>query len=292
MEYCLRLSHGMGNKIMALVYYLSQYPNDTLYVADQVSVHQKGLPHEKIYYLYPELLKHPNLKFISFNEYLKIKETMPKLGITFSDKIETIKKNEGEIIVSWNSIFDDGRGFKKTSIRKYFKPNTELDYLKKKYDFDKGMFVHFRLGDKFRENMKNFKEDKPIGYILMKPQYYLKYLNNFSGPVYIFSDEIEVAKCLLKDDRFEYTDEGTNEAIYCFQNAKHMIVSESTMSIVAMKLNSRKYQAIVPGYLIRETVVVSTKYATESEKTHLETDKNLILSKKEDYIKIIKECHK
>jgi hypothetical protein len=292
MEYCLRLTQGMGNKIILLVYYLLKYPDNKLYIADQVSVHQKGLPHEKIYYLYPDLLKHPKLKFISFEDYLKLKETMPKLTVSFFKRhLDVPKHLLPPLTVTWDSVFNELSGFNKTSIRKYFKPNLELEYLNKKYDMDNGMFIHFRLGDKFRENIKNLNEGRTIQYILMKPEYYLKHLKNFTGPVYVFSDEIEVARCLLKDDRFQYTNEGTNEAIFCFQHAKHMILSDSTMSISAMKLNSRKYHAVLPGYLIRNLVVKVTPFAIESEKVHIDTDKKLILSKLNEYKQIIKECY-
>lgn len=272
MEYCLRLGNGIGNKIFVLVYYLFKYPNDTIYVADQLSVHQKGTSEEKIWHLYPELLNNPTLKFVSFKKYLQLKEAgMSKLNDDFQTPLHNVE------------------GFSKLSIRKYFKVRSDLDYLAEKYDLDTGLFVHFRLGDKFFINYESLQQGRSVNYVIMKPEFYLKYIKLFKGPVYIFSDSIEIAKCIFPD--FNHAEEGVNETVYCFQNCKNAIISDSTMSIAALKLNNRRYNAIVPGYTILRKSLNVTPYFEKSTRVTVELDKSLMLTKKKDYADIISKCN-
>lgn len=272
MEYCLRLGNGIGNKIFVLVYYLFKYPNDTIYVADQLSVHQKGTSEEKIWHLYPELLKNPTIKFITFKKYLELKEAgMSKLNDDFQTPLYNVE------------------GFSKLSIRKYFKVRSDLDYLTKKYDLDTGLFIHFRLGDKFFINYDLLQQGRSVKYVIMKPGFYLKYIKLFKGPVYIFSDSIEIAKCIFPG--FNHAEEGVNETVYCFQNCKNAIISDSTMSIAALKLNNRRYNGIVPGYTILRKSLQITPYFEKSTRVTVELDRSLMLTKKKDYADIISKCN-
>jgi hypothetical protein len=272
MEYCLRLGNGIGNKIFVLVYYLFKYPNDTIYVADQLSVHQKGTEEEKIWYLYPQLLNNPGIKFVSFKKYLELKEAgMPKLNEEFRIPLYNVE------------------GFSKLSIRKYFKVRTDLDYLAKKYDLDTGLFVHFRLGDKFFINYESLQQGHPLNYVVMKPEFYLKYIKLFKGPVYIFSDSPEIAKCMFPG--FNHAEEGVNETVYCFQNCKNAMISDSTMSIAALKLNNRRYNAIVPGYTIIRRNLQIAPFFESSARVTLELDKSLMLTKRKDYADIVNKCN-
>lgn len=274
MEYCLRLGNGFGNKLFVLVYYLYKYPEDTIYVADQLSIHQKGTKEEKIYYMYPDLLNHPKLKFVTFKKYLELKESgMEKLNADYKVALYDVS------------------GFSKLSVRKYFKPTQDLDYLKNKYDLDHGMFIHFRLGDKFFINLNSLSLKGNISHVIMKPDYYLKYLDSFNGSIYIFSDSIQITKCLFPDDpRFHYVDEGVNETVYCFQNCKNAIIPDSTLSISALKLNNRKYNAVVCGYYISDNVMKPASYFTESDRITVEKDKSLLMTKKQEYVAVIDRC--
>jgi hypothetical protein len=271
MEYLLRLINGIGNKIFILVYFLNKYPEDTLLIIDAKSHHQHGSEKEKIWHLYPKLLEHPKIKFIRWKEYDSLKlQGIKELEIT-------------------NDIFHNIEGFSEKAIKKYFKINSEYDYLKTKYDFVKGLFVHFRLGDKFIQNYQKVRKGASKDYIVLKPEYYLKYISEFNGPIYIFSDDPKLAKCLLGTN-YEYPIEDTNETLYCFQNAKHLIISESTMSIAGIKLQTKKFKAIVPGYFIWEKKVIKTPYFKKDMNIEIENDELLILNTKSDYEDVIKKC--
>ena len=271
MEYLLRLINGIGNKIFILVYFLNKYPEDTLLIIDGKSHHQHGSEKEKIWHLYPKLLEHPRIKFIRWKEYDSLKlQDMKELEITLD-------------------IFHNIEGFSEKAIKKYFKINSEYDYLKTKYDFVKGLFVHFRLGDKFIQNYQKVRKGASKDYIVLKPEYYLKYISEFNGPIYIFSDDPKLAKCLLGTN-YEYPIEDTNETLYCFQNAKHLLISESTMSIAGIKLQTKKFKAIVPGYFIWEKKVIKTPYFKKDMNIEIENDELLILNTKSEYEDVITKC--
>ena len=268
MEYLLRLINGIGNKIFILVHFLNKYPKDTLLVVDQRSHHQSGSAKEKIWNLYPDLLDHPRIRFIRWSEYDNLKETVPELEIT-------------------NDIFHSTEGFPKA--KKYFTPNTLYDSLQDKYDFASGVFVHFRLGDKFVQNYQKVRKGAAKDYIVLKPEYYLKHIESAKGPVYIFSDQPKLAKCLLGGD-YTYVNEDVNETMYCFQNARHLILSESTLGFAALKLNRKRYHAVVPGYFVWNKKMIHTPYFEESASIDIENDKEFILETKAEYEDIIRKC--
>ena len=164
-----------------------------------------------------------------------------------------------------------------------------MKYLKNKYDFVKGLFVHFRLGDKFIQNYQKVRKGASKDYIVLKPEYYLKYISEFNGPIYIFSDDPKLAKCLLGTN-YEYPIEDTNETLYCFQNAKHLLISESTMTIAGIKLQTKKFKAIVPGYFIWEKKVIKTPYFKKDMNIEIENDELLILNTKSEYEDVITKC--
>jgi hypothetical protein len=268
MEYLLRLINGIGNKIFILSYFLNKYPKDTLLIIDQQSHHQRGSAEEKIWYLYPELLNHPQIRFIKWKQYDELKGNIPELQVT-------------------NDVFHNIEGFSKA--KKWFAPNSEYSYLDDKYDFARGLFVHFRLGDKFIQNYQKVRKGAAKDYIVMKPEYYIKHIINAKGPVYVFSDQPRIAKCLLGDE-YIYVDEGVNETMYCFQNARHLVLSESTMGFAALKLNNKRYYAVVPGHFIWEKKLVKTPYFEKSTKLEIEHDKDFILETKAEYEDIIQKC--
>lgn len=269
MEYLLRLINGIGNKIFILSYFLDKYPKDTLLIIDQRSHHQKGSAEEKIWHLYPELLNHPRIRFIRWNKYDELKENVAELKVT-------------------NDIFHSIEGFSKA--KKWFTPNSEYKYLDSKYDFVRGLFVHFRLGDKFVQNYQKVRKGAAKDYIVMKPEYYLKHIQNAKGPVYIFSDQPKLAECLLGGD-YTYVNQDVNETMYCFQNARHFILSESTLGFAALKLNRKRYHAVVPGYFIFNKKMIRTPYFEDTASIEIEDDKAFILETKAEYEDIIRKCN-
>jgi len=78
MEYLLILKNGLGNKIFILINILHRYPKDKFFVIDKTSHHQEGSIEEKVWHLFPNLLKHPRIKFIRWSNYDSLKETIPE----------------------------------------------------------------------------------------------------------------------------------------------------------------------------------------------------------------------
>jgi hypothetical protein len=269
MDYLLVLKNGLGNKIFILINFLHRYKNVHFHIVDSKSHHQEGLPSEKIWYLFPKLKELQNISFIRWKEYDELKKTMPEFEIPFD-------------------IYYVTSGFKPAT-KKLFVPSSEYEILKDKYDFKKGIFVHFRLGDKFRLNLIELRKGKSVKYVIMKPEFYEDHISELrmnDEPVYIFTDEIPLAKCLLEGD-YTFVDEGANETFYCFQNARRVIISESTLSIAAVLLGSKKKDLIVPNFLKMppDYKLVSSPYFSEGE-----SNKKYLLKTLAEYTDIVKRC--
>jgi hypothetical protein len=272
MEYILVLKNGLGNKIFILINFLHLYKNVTFHIIDKTSHHQEKIPSEKLFYLFPKLKEIKNISFIRWKEYDELKKKLPEFEIPFD-------------------IYYSIEGFK-PSIKKYFKSNEIYDTLKEKYDFKKGIFVHFRLGDKFVLNLIELKKGKKPKYVLMKPEYYEHHISELrmnDEPVYIFSDSTKIAKCLLGAD-YEYIDEGVNETFYCFQNARRVIISESTLSISAVLLGSKKKDFIFPDFLYMPKEDGTYKLIKSPYFKDGETQKKYLLQTLEEYKDIVKRC--
>lgn len=272
MEYILVLKNGLGNKIFILINFLHRYKNVTFHIIDKTSHHQERLSEEKIWHLFPKLKDIKNVSFIRWKEYDELKKKLPEFEIPFD-------------------IFYSIEGFK-PKIKKYFKSNEIYDTLKEKYDLKKGIFVHFRLGDKFDLNLIELKNNKPPKYVVMKPEYYEYHISNLrmnDEPVYIFSDSIKIAKCLLSGE-YTFVDEGANETFYCFQNARRVIISESTLSIAAVLLGSKKKDFIFPDFLYMPKEDGTYKLIRSPYFNNGETQKKFLLQTLEDYKDIIKKC--
>lgn len=268
MDYLLVLKNGLGNKIFILINFLHKYKNVHFHIVDSKSHHQEGLPSEKIWHLFPKLKELSNVSFIRWKEYDELKKTMPEFEVPFD-------------------IYYVTSGFKPAT-KKLFVPAPEYEALEDKYDFKKGIFVHFRLGDKFRLNLTELRKGKPVKYVLMKPEFYEDHISELrkrNEPVYIFTDEVPLAKCLLGD--YTFVDEGANETFYCFQNARRVIISESTLTIAAVLLGSKKKDLVVPNFLNMppDYKLVSSPYFSEGE-----SNKKYLLRTLTEYTDVIKRC--
>ena len=63
------------------------------------------------------------------------------------------------------------------------------------------------------------------------------------------------------------------------------------MSIAGIKLQTKKFKAIVPGYFVWKNKVIRTPYfTTNDENIEIENDESLILNTKAEYEDIIKKC--
>lgn len=272
MDYLLVLKNGLGNKIFILINFLHKYKNVHFHIVDGKSHHQEGIAEEKIWYLFPKLKELSNVSFIRWKEYDELKKTIPEFEVPFD-------------------IYYVTEGFKPAT-KKLFVPATEYQDLEDKYDFKKGIFVHFRLGDKFVLNYHKAKKGKGLDYVVMKPEFYEHYISELrkkDEPVYIFSDQPKLAKCLLGN--YTFVDEGANETFYCFQNARRVILSESTLTIAAVLLGSKKKDLIAPNFLMRpmnqgeQPKLIPSPYFSGGE-----SNQKYILKALKDYEDIIKKC--
>lgn len=275
MDYLLVVKNGLGNKIFILANILHRYPKDRFFAVDSKSHHQEGLLEEKVWHLFPLLKEHPRIKFIRWKEYDELKPVATELDVGVD---EIFVKLEG----------------KTPTIKKYFKPSSEYDYLQDKYDFKKGIFVHYRLGDKVQINYEQVKKGKPIRFVVLKPEYYTDYilkLRKNDEPVYIFSDSPKEAKCLLNGD-YTFVNEGANETFYCFYYAKRVIISESTLSVSAVLLGSKKKDLIVPRFFVSSVhhPVHPLKLVPSPNFSDGVSDESYIVKTLKDYQDLIKKC--
>lgn len=264
MEYLLILKNGLGNKIFILVNMLHRYPKDKFLVLDKTSHHQEGQAQEKVWFLFPNLIRHPRIKFIRWSEYDQLKSSVPELE------------------VPWK-IFYEIDGFT-SGIKKFFRPEQDYESLETKLDFKKGIFVHVRLGDKVKENVQALKAGKSLRYIVLKPKYYQDHilaLRQKDEPVYILSDDLITAERMLPG--YEYPDLNVNETFYCFQNARRVILSESTLGISAVLLGLKKKDLVVPNFLLMPNETKPYKLEKSPYFSDGETNKKYIMKTLEDF---------
>jgi len=275
MEYLVRLKYGFGNKLFILASMLHQNPKAILHILDTTTEHQEGNLKEKIWHLFPLLRQHPRIYFIRWTEYDELKKIMPELNYEFD-------------------IFFAKFESKISSLKKYLVPTYEYDYLKNKYNFTEGIFVHYRLGDKVKINYDHLKKGKPIHFVVMKPEYYqdnIEKMRKNNEPVYIFSDSPELAKCLLNDE-YTFVDENVNETFYCFYYAQRVIISESSLSVTAVTLGPTK-EIVVPRYVVSSLYDIEPLKLIENPNfDYGDMEQTYILQTLQEYEKFINQCKK
>lgn len=286
------IAQGFGNKVFFLVRYIYEFKQlkkqykdlEKLYVATSVSEHEKDIDKEKIQNIFPDLKQLDWLEFISWEKYDEIK------GNAFKELIpEYVYRHEPFLAI-------------KSFIKKEMKISPEYDYLLDKYDTKNGIAVHLRLGDKFKWNYNNLKKRKPQAFVLMKPEYYvdnvLKMLKKKEGPVYIFSDSVDFAECLLKPylPNSEIVNEDFVETFYLLTKFKRAVISESTLSISAFYMNFKNPEVVAPYYKIdfdpkgKSTYKLVKTLAVDSQTFILDKHKEYIMESKKDYDDVITNC--
>ena len=276
------LKNGLGNKLFTIANIINQYKKYQIYFAEQISEHQKKNSEKKLKYVFTEMQNRDNPKIISFTEFDILKKK----------NIKEIKYDE--------SIYVNNNGFinQNEYLKKYLKMDSSYDYLLDKYDFENGIFVHVRYGDKFKMNYDSLKSNKQKIYsILFSPEYYINNINKFmkddnNKPIYIFSDSNEIVKNIFnsKFKNITCVNEGTYETFFCFTHCKKLIISDSTISIAAIYLNYNKdFKAIAPNFTMdyNNHKIVDLKYKFPSN-VILENDKSYILQNIKQYEDIIK----
>jgi hypothetical protein len=279
-----RLHSGFGNKLYIIAYIIDKYKNDQLYIYENTSIHQLNNKEKLLIDIYPEIKSCRNPKMISLEEY-------------------ELLKNKGvpEIVLPKENIFLDNIPLfnQRYFLQKYLQTNS-YDYLLNKYDFENGIFVHIRFGDKFIINYNDLiKKKNKYFYTLLNESYYIdninKLLNERQGNIYIFSDSPDIVKCLFKNkiDNLIYSNEDVYETFYCFIKCKRLIISESTLSIAAIFLNYNKdLIAIAPNFSFKSNIhskIIKTPYKYPSN-VILENNQSYILKDLKDYENIIKNC--
>jgi len=279
--------NGLGNKLFALANIIEQYKNYKIYFTEQISHHQTSRLEKKLKYVFPEIKNCENPKLISFKNF-------------------DILKNKGieEIELKNDIHFINPIGFihQKDFLKKYFNMNSSYDYLLDKYDFKDGIFVHVRYGDKFMINYHNLKKNtSKYFYTLLNPSYYIDNINkmlkeedNINRKVYIFSDSIEMTKCLFKSEmnNYIYTDEGSYESFYCFTKCRRLIISESTISIAATYLNyNEDLKVIAPGFATKNIGNIDKTFYIYPSTVTYENDRSYLLDNIKQYNEIIKKCN-
>jgi hypothetical protein len=278
------VKNGLGNKLMTIINMIHKYHGKLIYFVEQTSHHQTKSLTDKIKYIFPNLNTNSNIKRMSW----KLFDLLQKYGI--------------KDVEYSNKIYYDISGFTKISdsTRKLLKMNSNYDYLKNNYDLNNGIFVHYRLGDKFELNYIELNKNKVCKYALFTPDYYIDSINKMlkekKGAIYIMSDSIKVAECLLKNKlpNLIFINEGSAETFYLMTHCRRLIISESSMTVAAVYLNNNKPQVIVPNFLIdvhdNHKIIKNTYYSDEI--VSFVNDKKYLLYNKEQYYRIYKQCYK
>ena len=278
---------GFGNKffmLLYLLYYSIINKAEKLYIVQAPSHHDKRTPEENFTEIFPKLKKLKFLEFISWKEYDNIKksnneykEINIKNGHNWFTDTNLIKLQDFMNIYSCLTI----NPIYKNVIKKY------------KINTSKGIAIHYRLGDKIQINLT---KTKPM-YVIMKPEYYIyhcqKMLLEENGPVYVFSDSINLAKCLLKElPNCIFIDIGYIETFYLLTKIKRLIISDSTLSIGAALLNKKAKQIVLPDYYIDVTTLKVNKNFFHDVYSNIirETNQKYIMQKS-DILQIKKYCN-
>jgi len=277
---------GFGNKLfmlLYLIYYSIINKAEKLYIVQSPSHHDKRTIEENFTEIFPKLKKLKFLEFISWKEYDIIKKG--------SNMYKEIDINDG------NKWFTDTNLIKLKdvmNIHSYLTINPMYKNVIKKYKINtnKGIAIHYRLGDKIQINLQ---KTKPM-YVIMKPEYYIyhcqKMLLNENGPVYVFSDSINLAKCLLKEiPNCIFIDIGYIETFYLLTKIKRLIISDSTLSISAALLNKKAKQIILPNYYIDVTTLkIKTHILHDGYSNIIKENNQKYIMQKTDILQISKNC--
>lgn len=224
-------TQGFGNKVLMLASYIHQFfvlkhskeiDLTMLYVLNVKSKHEEGTEKEMLTHIFPKL---ENLKWLTFVNSWKEYDALKKdayAELTHTYEFDTTALD---------------------NYKKYFTINPEYKPLLKKYDTKNGILLHYRLGDK----LKLMNE-----HLVLKHEYFLNNLAKLpTGPVYLVSDSPELASKLLPDAiliREDWVD-----TFYLMTKFKKMILSESTIGIVATYLNTTKPHVILPEFHVATT---------------------------------------
>jgi hypothetical protein len=279
------VKNGLGNKLMTIINLIYKYSGKPIYFLEQLSHHQNRSFGEKLKYIFPNLNTDKDYSIMSW----KLFDALQKKGI---------KETEYQDHEMYYTI----PGFINltTNTRNLLKMNSNYDYLINKYDLKNGIFVHYRLGDKFELNFNELQKNKVCKYALFTPEYYVesvsKMLKEKPGKVYILSDSIKVAECLLKDKILNaiFVNEKTAETFYLMTHCNRFIISESSMTVCAVYLNNNKPQIIAPNFLIdpRDNHKLINNIYFNDKIVSFNNNKEYLLNKKDQYDKIYKQCYR
>jgi len=277
------LKNGLGNKLMTIVNLIHKYREKPIYFLEKQSIHQLRSFYDKLKYIFPNLNTDEKYSLMSWTLF----DALQKHGIketTYVDH-DVFYRIPGFINLTDNT-------------RNLLKMNSNYDYLQDKYDLKNGIFVHYRLGDKFEINYNDLNNNKSCSFILLKAEYYinnvLKMLKEKFGQVYIMSDSIEVAKCLLnnKIPNAIFVNEKTAETFFLMTHCNRLIISDSSMTVSAIYLNNNKPQVIAPNFVVDfySTCKINNNFFFSKDMVIFDNNKEYLLNTKGDYDIIYKQC--
>ena len=294
------IKQGIGNKIFMLLRSIHIFkllkkhrPSywKKMYVVHEKSHHEKGTDNEKLLNIFPKLNDLEWLEFIDWKTYDSLKTGVPVIR----DLVDY--RTDGPLSLEVNYDFQSSDITNEMAfVKKYLAFNEIYEPLLKKYDTKKGILIHYRIGDKFEINYKMMKTQNKQRYVLLKPEYYVKQCKKFleekDGPVYLVSDSLEIAQCLLKDiPNLIPIHEDAIETLFLMTKFKRIIISESTMSISAGYMNKNADIVSYKYYRHVRTGQLITNPYIDPEYFEIESNSAYMLKSLDDYKKIIRDCH-
>ena len=276
------LKNGLGNKLMTIVNLIHKYRDKPIYFLEKISIHQIRSFYDRLKYIFPNLNTDKKYSIMNWNLF----DELQKYGIKETTYVD-------------HDVYYAIPGFinLNDSTRDLLKMNSNYDYLLEKYDLKNGIFVHYRLGDKFEINYKALNDNKSCSFILLKAEYYIdnimKMLKEKSGKVYIMSDSIGAAKCLLNNKILNaiFVNEKTAETFFLMTHCNRLIISDSSMTVSAIYLNKNKPQVIAPNFVVDfyNTCKLNDNFFFNKDMVLFDNNKKYLLNTKEDYDIIYKQ---
>lgn len=229
------LSQGFGNKLFMLFNLLDIYKRikkngfDKIYIVVSQSKHESGLEEEKIQNIFPNIEKSGLIQIISWKEYDKLKH-VPSFEDYPPDSI-----SESFVIVSTYKFKNINIDSIKSLFKTILKPShTGLP----KYDYNNGIFIHARYGDKL---ILNSNKNPKFKYELLYPKFYIDMITSYEGwehrPIYIFSDSPEIIRRCFPMERIQVCEDPWWDVFLIFTKAKRIVFGDSTLSVGAAIMN-------------------------------------------------------
>ena len=285
------VSDGFGNKMYMITQYIYLYFKinmyqklDKIYLVYKFSDHEKQKEEEKLDYIFPKIKDLKFIKFISWDNYKKLKKGLDNV-FAYKELIRQEKFSELKLPFKY---FD--YNFKKkyflayeSYFRNLFSFRDSFKKLDTKFDFNIPL-LHIRLGDKiwFTGNCILNKEGKKI-YAVLTPEFYRDISKKYDK-VYVSTDSPELFDLYYRkvlNKKIILINQPFYNIFYLMTKFKILVLSESTLSIFASYLNKNLVRCYGHKYYLNYSDCIRKKKRLLENKLFL---KKMVLLEEKKYL--------